>query len=257
MTVCARSARWQMASPEPRSSTSGMCSSTSLSSEREHQGTQLHSARSFGSQGSQQRQQVEETLPSPSILSQSVWSTSQAQTRAQTPARVPIPSSPSPPPQSSPDPSVHLSTERIVSGSCSDRSGTTTSERLSAKHQTRTFFILMSHCLHYSTLDSRLSSIASLSTTGARYLLTNHTPSRLHSPPPFLFLLLTHSFPSYFGKRRSTLSRSRMALVDSSLVSRFPTSVCAQQTPLTASYLGRQTHLTAAALATAWCRYRS
>ncbi len=149
------------------------------------------------------------------ILSQSVWLTSQAQMCAQTPARVPIPSSPSSPPQSSPDPSVHLSTERIVSGSCLDRSGTTMSECPSAKCQTQTFFILVSHCLHYSTLDSRLSSIASLSTTGARYLLTNHTPSRVHSPPLFLFFLLTHSFPSYFGKRRSTLSCSRTALVRS------------------------------------------
>ena len=43
-----------VASLEPRSSTSGMCSSTFLSSEREHQGMQLHSAHSIGSQGSQQ-----------------------------------------------------------------------------------------------------------------------------------------------------------------------------------------------------------
>ena len=43
-----------VASPEPRSSTSGMCSLTFLSSEREHQGMQLYSARSIGLQGSQQ-----------------------------------------------------------------------------------------------------------------------------------------------------------------------------------------------------------
>jgi hypothetical protein len=61
----------------------------------------------------------------------------------------------------------------------SDRSGTPTSERSSAT----------SSCFTPS-LDSRLSTIASLSTTGARYRRTNHTASRLHSPPPFL------SFPS-------------------------------------------------------------
>jgi hypothetical protein len=92
---------------------------------RERQGTRLQSAHSFGSQGSrQQQQQEEETPPSPSIMSQSMQSedttsgstttqtitlaqamsetSSQAQTRAHTPAGMPIPSSPSPPPQSSP-----------------------------------------------------------------------------------------------------------------------------------------------------------
>jgi hypothetical protein len=124
MSARARSARGQVASPEPRSS---------RSSERERQGTQLHSAHSFGSQGSrQQQQQEEETPPSPSILSQSVQSEdttsgstttrtitlaqamseapSEAQTRAHTPAGIPIPSSPSPPPQSSPHPPGDLST---------------------------------------------------------------------------------------------------------------------------------------------------
>ena len=41
MTARAGSARRQVASPEPRSSSSRVCSSTSLSSERERQGTQL------------------------------------------------------------------------------------------------------------------------------------------------------------------------------------------------------------------------
>jgi hypothetical protein len=128
MTARAGSARGQVVSPEPRSSGSRMRSSTSLSSERERQGIQLHSAHSFGSQGSQHQGQQEETPPSPSILSQSVRSEdttsgstttrtvtlaqamSQAPTRAQTPAGVPIPSSPSLPPQSSPDPPGDLST---------------------------------------------------------------------------------------------------------------------------------------------------
>jgi hypothetical protein len=133
MSARARSARGQVASPEPRSSSSRARSSNSLSSEREHQGTQLHSAHSFGSQGSgQQQQQEEETPPSPSILSQSVRSEdttngstttrtvtlaqamseapSQTHTRAHTPAGVPIPSSPSPPPQYSPHPPGDLST---------------------------------------------------------------------------------------------------------------------------------------------------
>ena len=76
MFARARSARGQVASPEPRSSSSIMRSSTSLSSEGDRQGTQqLHLAHSFGSQGSrQQQQQEEETPPSPSILSQSVQS---------------------------------------------------------------------------------------------------------------------------------------------------------------------------------------
>jgi hypothetical protein len=126
MSARARSARGQVASPEPRSSSLRVRSSTSLSPERGRQGTQLHSAHSFGSQGSssrQQQQQDEETPPSPSILSQSVQSEdttsgstttrtitlaqamseapSQAQPRAYTPAGVPIPSSPSLHPQSS------------------------------------------------------------------------------------------------------------------------------------------------------------
>jgi hypothetical protein len=133
MSACARSARGQVASPEPRSSSSRARSSTFSSSERERQGTQLHSAHSFGSQGSWQQQEEEEETPlSPSILSQSVQSedttngsmtartitlaqamseaSSQAQTRAQTPAGVPIHSSLSPLPQSSPHPPGDLST---------------------------------------------------------------------------------------------------------------------------------------------------
>jgi len=133
MSARARSARGQAVSPEPRSSSSRARSSNSLSSEREHQGTRLQSAHSFGSQGSRpQQQQEEETPPSPSILSQSVRSEdttsgstttrtmtlalamseapSEAQTRAHTPAGIPIPSSPSPPPQSSPHPPGDLST---------------------------------------------------------------------------------------------------------------------------------------------------
>jgi hypothetical protein len=75
MSARARSARGQVASPEPRSSGSPVRSSSSLSSEGECQGTQLHSAHSFGSQGSRQQQyQEEETPPLPSILSQSVQS---------------------------------------------------------------------------------------------------------------------------------------------------------------------------------------
>jgi hypothetical protein len=90
MSARARSARGQVASPEPRSSGSPVRNSSSLSSEGECQGAQLHSAHSFGSQDSrQQQQQEEETLPSPSIL---------------------ISSSPSPPSQSSPHPPEDLST---------------------------------------------------------------------------------------------------------------------------------------------------
>jgi hypothetical protein len=133
MTARARSARGQAVSPEPMSSSSRARSSNSLSSERERQGTRLQSAHSFGSQGSrQQQQQEEETPPSPSILSQSMQSedttsgstttqtitlaqamseaSSRAQTRAHTPAGIPIPSSPSPPPQSSPHLPGDLST---------------------------------------------------------------------------------------------------------------------------------------------------
>ena len=121
-----------MAPPEPRSSSLIMRSSTSLSSEGDRQGTQqLHSAHSFGSHGSRQRQQQEkETPPSPSILSQRSEditsgmittqtvtlalamseAPSQAQTRAHTPAGVPIPSSPSPPSPPSPHPPGDLST---------------------------------------------------------------------------------------------------------------------------------------------------
>ncbi|KAI0264062.1 Hsp70 protein-domain-containing protein [Russula aff. rugulosa BPL654] len=116
-----------------KSSGSHARSSNSLSSERERQGSRLQSVHSFGSQGSrqqQQQQQEEETPPSPSILSQSVqsedttsggstttWTVTLAQamsesiftvqTRAHTPAGVPIPSSPSPPPPQSSSP--HLS----------------------------------------------------------------------------------------------------------------------------------------------------
>jgi hypothetical protein len=77
MSTCARSARGQVASPEPGSSSSRARSSNSLPSERERQGSRLQSIHSFGSQGSkqqQQQQQEEETPPSPSILSQSVQS---------------------------------------------------------------------------------------------------------------------------------------------------------------------------------------
>jgi hypothetical protein len=84
MSACARSARGQVASPEPRSSGSPVHSSSSLSSEGECQGTQLHSAHSFGSQGSRQQQyQEEETPPSPSILSQSVRSEDTMSSRQQ------------------------------------------------------------------------------------------------------------------------------------------------------------------------------
>jgi hypothetical protein len=124
MSARARSARGQVASPEPRSS---------KSSEGERQGTQLQSAHSFGSQGSRQQQQQEEEIPpSPSILSQSVQSEDttsgstttrtvtlaqamseaplEAQTQAHIPAGIPIPSSPSPHPQSSPHSPGDLST---------------------------------------------------------------------------------------------------------------------------------------------------
>ncbi len=64
------------------------------------------------------------------------------------------------------------------------------SERSSATRSTCSFFLVF-HCL------SRLSSIASLSTTGARYLRMSHPPSCPHSLLLFLFYL------------HSTLSRSR------------------------------------------------
>jgi hypothetical protein len=70
-------ARGQVASPEPRSSSSRTRSSNSLLSEWERQGSRLQSAHSFGSQGSrqqQQQQQEEESPPSPSIPLQSVQS---------------------------------------------------------------------------------------------------------------------------------------------------------------------------------------
>ena len=133
MSARAGSARGQAVSPESRSSSPRVRSSTSLSSERERQGTQLQSVHSFGSQGSpQQQQQEDEAPPSPSILSRSVRSEdttsgstttrtvtlaqamseapSEAQTRAHTPAGVPIPSSPSPPQLSSPHLPGDLST---------------------------------------------------------------------------------------------------------------------------------------------------
>jgi len=50
VSACARLTRGQVASPEPRSSSSRARSSTSLSSEREHQAPQLQSAHSFASQ---------------------------------------------------------------------------------------------------------------------------------------------------------------------------------------------------------------
>ena len=91
MSVHARSVRGQVASPEPRSSSSCMRSSTFLSSEEDRQEIQqLHLAHSFGSQGSQQQQQQEEvTLPSPSILSQSLRSedTTSRSTTTQTVSR--------------------------------------------------------------------------------------------------------------------------------------------------------------------------
>jgi hypothetical protein len=40
----------------------------------------------------------------------------------------------------------------------------------------------------FSTLNSRLSSIASLSNTSTKYLWMNYTPSRPHSPPHFSFI---------------------------------------------------------------------
>ncbi len=65
MSVRARLAGGQVASPEPRSSSLRVRSSTSLSPERERQGTQLQSASSFGSQGSRQQQQQQEKTPPP------------------------------------------------------------------------------------------------------------------------------------------------------------------------------------------------
>jgi ankyrin repeat protein len=56
MSVRASLARGQAMLPEARSSSSRVRSSSSLSSEREHQGTQLQPGHSFGSQGSQQQQ---------------------------------------------------------------------------------------------------------------------------------------------------------------------------------------------------------
>ena len=41
-------------------------------------------------------------------------------------------------------------------------------------------------CFHCLSLDSRYLSIASFSTTGARYLRTNHTPSCLSLLPSFI-----------------------------------------------------------------------
>ena len=58
--------------------------SSSLSG-RERQRTQLHSARSFGSQGSRQRQQQEEGIP-PSLSVLSQFAQSEAQTRTRTPS---------------------------------------------------------------------------------------------------------------------------------------------------------------------------
>jgi hypothetical protein len=126
ITARTRSARGHVARQDSRGSSSRVRNSTSLSFERERQGTQLQTARSFASEGSQQ-QRLEQTSPSPSILNQSMRSEdttsgstttrtvtlgqamseapSEAQTRAHTPAGLPIPSSPSsplPPPQSSP-----------------------------------------------------------------------------------------------------------------------------------------------------------
>jgi hypothetical protein len=54
MSARAKSARGQVASPEPRSSGLPLRSSICLSSEGERQGTQLHSTHSFGSRGSRQ-----------------------------------------------------------------------------------------------------------------------------------------------------------------------------------------------------------
>ncbi len=103
---------------------------------------------------------------------------------------------------------------RILSYSRSDQSG---NSRVGApvshrqlRDSTCSIFTLTSHCLHSST---RLSLIASSSTTGARYPRTNHTLSRLHSPPPFLFPLRLLTLLLYLGQQRSTPSRSRTALV--------------------------------------------
>ncbi|SRR5713226_464228 len=86
---------------------------------------------------------------------------------------------------------IHFShTVRIVLCPRSDRSGgTTASERPSATRPTCTFFHPHVFAASFSTLDSRLSSIASLSQTPAKDTCRrNHTPSRLYSPPPFLLL---------------------------------------------------------------------
>ncbi len=109
---------------------------------------------------------------------------------------------------------THNHTVRILSYSRSDQSG---NSRVGApvshrqlRDSTCSIFTLTSHCLHSST---RLSLIASSSTTGARYPRTNHTLSRLHSPPPFLFPLRLLTLLLYLGQQRSTPSRSRTALV--------------------------------------------
>src|SRR5258708_14097467 len=102
---------------------------------------------------------------------------------------------------------------RILSYSRSDQSGNSRVGAPVSHRQlcdsTCSIFTLTSHCLHSST---RLSLIASSSTTGARYPRTNHTLSCLHSPPPFLFPLRLLTLLLYLGQQRSTPSCSHMAL---------------------------------------------
>src|SRR5260370_13049528 len=58
-------------------------------------------------------------------------------------------------------------------------------------------------------------------------------------------------------RARGIIAVHIVPLFDSSLASRFFTSFCAHQTPLTTSSLGRQTHLAAPTLATPRSRRRS
>jgi hypothetical protein len=105
-----------------------------------------------------------------------------------------------------------ISIVRIPSVPRSDRSGSSRVGALSLVH-------FHPHVSLPPFIDSRLSLIASSSTTITRHLRTNHAPSRLHGPPPFLILpfpLCAYSLflrTSRLGQRRSTLSRSCTALV--------------------------------------------
>ncbi|SRR6266478_4405851 len=57
-----------------------------------------------------------------------------------------------------------------------------------------------------SPFASRLSPIASLSTTGTRQLRTNHALSRPHSHPLFLFLSFSFLCSEYLGKNDQLLA---------------------------------------------------